>query len=359
MKYKDYYEILGVKRDETQANIKSAYRKLARKYHPDVNKEPDAAEKFKDINEAYEVLGDPQKRARYDQLGSSWQQGADFTPPPGFEGFDFSNFAGGNAHFSGNSGGFSDFFSAIFGDLMGGAAGAGSSRGGFREFNFGGGAGHTGGDFSRFYSNAQGANTSRPKASTKNLDITKDIVLNVNDLIKTPTKTVTIVDYEPCRYCAGQPKGSFCSHCMGTGLEKITKNLSIKIPKYVKEGQKIRLKNEGKADEYGQKGDLYLTVRIKDPNYKVMGEDLEKEISILPSEAVLGTKKEVATVDGKINITIPKNTDSGKVLRLKGLGLPKKDGSLGNLNLRIKITLPKEMSQEALELYKKLQSLGS
>ena len=269
MKYKDYYEILGVKRDETQANIKSAYRKLARKYHPDVNKEPDAAEKFKDINEAYEVLGDPQKRARYDQLGSSWQQGADFTPPPGCEGFDFSNFAGGNAHFSGNSGGFSDFFSAIFGDLMGGAAGAGGSRGGFREFNFGGGAGHTGGDFSRFYSNAQGANTSRPKASTKNLDITKDIVLNVNDLIKTPTKTVTIVDYEPCRYCAGQPKGSFCSHCMGTGLEKITKNLSVKIPKYVKEGQKIRLKNEGKADEYGQKGDLYLTVRIKDPNYKV------------------------------------------------------------------------------------------
>ena len=328
MKYKDYYEILGVKRDETQANIKSAYRKLARKFHPDVNKESGAAEKFKDINEAYEVLGDPQKRARYDQLGSSWQQGADFTPPPGFEGFDFSNFSNGNIHFGGSSGGFSDFFSAIFGDLMGGA-GADTSRGGYREFNFGGGAGPAGG------------------------------VLNVNDLIKTPTKTVTLVDYEPCRYCRGQAKGSFCSHCMGTGLEKITKNLSVKIPKYVKEGQKIRLKNEGKADEYGQKGDLYLTVRIKDPNYKVTGEDLEKEIDILPSEAVLGAKKEIATVDGKINITIPKNTDSGKVLRLKGLGLPKKDGSLGNLNLRIKITLPKEISPEALELYKKLQSLGN
>lgn len=357
MKYKDYYEILGVKRDETQANIKSAYRKLARKYHPDVNKEKGAAEKFKDINEAYEVLGDPQKRARYDQLGSSWQQGADFTPPPGFEGFDFSNFSGGKAHFSGGAGGFSDFFSAIFGDLMGGAS-TGSSRGGFREFNFGGNSG-TGSDFSQFYSANQGANTARSKASTKNLDITKDIVLNVNDLIKTPTKTVTIVDYEPCRYCNGRSKGSFCAHCSGTGIEKITKNLSVKIPKYVKEGQKIRLKNEGKADEYGQKGDLYLTVRIKDPNYKVIGDDLEKEIEILPSQAALGTKKEITTIDGKINITIPKNTDSGKVLRLKGLGLPKKDGTLGNLNVRVKIVLPKELSTKMIELYEKLQELGS
>lgn len=357
MKYKDYYEILGVKRDETQANIKSAYRKLARKYHPDVNKEKGAAEKFKDINEAYEVLGDPQKRARYDQLGSSWQQGADFTPPPGFEGFDFSNFSSGGAHFSGNTGGFSDFFSAIFGDLMGGAS-AGNSRSGFREFNFGGNSGANG-DFSQFYNTNQGANAARSKANTKNLDITKDIILNVNDLIKTPAKTVTIVDYEPCRYCNGHSKGVFCSHCSGTGIEKITKNLSVKIPKYVKEGQKIRLKNEGKADEYGQKGDLYLTVRIKDPNYKVMGDDLEKEIEILPSEAALGTKKEITTIDGKINIAIPKNTDSGKVLRLKGLGLPKKDGTLGNLNVRIKIVLPKELNPKMIELYKKLQELGS
>lgn len=357
MKYKDYYEILGVKRDETQANIKSAYRKLARKYHPDVNKEKGAAEKFKDINEAYEVLGDPQKRARYDQLGSSWQQGADFTPPPGFEGFDFSNFSGGGAHFSGGAGGFSDFFSAIFGDLMGGAS-AGNSRGGFREFNFGGNSG-MGGDFSQFYGANQGTSTPRSKASTKNLDITKEIVLNVNDLIKTPTKTVTIVDYEPCRYCNGHSKGTFCSHCSGTGIEKITKNLSVKIPKYVKEGQKIRLKNEGKADEYGQKGDLYLTVRIKDPNYKVIGDDLEKKIEILPSQAALGTKKEITTIDGKINITIPKSTDSGKVLRLKGLGLPKKDGTLGNLNVRVKIVLPKELSPKMIELYEKLQEQGS
>ena len=113
MKYKDYYEILGVNRSASQQEIKSAYRKLARKYHPDVNKTPDAQAKFKDINEAYEVLGDETKRKRYDQLGSAWSSGADFNVPPGFEGFNFSNFGGGQ-----NTGGFSDFFSAIFGDMM-------------------------------------------------------------------------------------------------------------------------------------------------------------------------------------------------------------------------------------------------
>ena len=349
MQYKDYYEILGVKRDETQANIKSAYRKLARKYHPDVNKEKGAAEKFKDINEAYEVLGDPDKRARYDQLGSNWQQGADFTPPPGFEGFNFSNFSQGGGGFS--QGGFSDFFSAIFGDLMSGQ----QAHSGFREFNFNSGAKGAGGDFSQFYSNNPRQKAQKPK----NLDITKDLILNINDLIKSPTKNISIVDFEPCRYCGGQSKGGFCAHCSGTGLEKITKNLSVKVPKFVKEGQKIRLKNEGKADQYGNKGDLYLVVKIKDPNYKISGEDLEKEVEILPSEAVLGTKKEITTPEGKINITIPKNTTSSKVLRLKDLGLPKKDGGRGNLNVRIKITLPKEITPQMLELYEKLSEIGS
>lgn len=353
MKYKDYYEILGVRRDETQANIKSAYRKLARKYHPDVNKEKGAAEKFKDINEAYEVLSDPDKRARYDQLGSSWQQGADFTPPPGFEGFNFSQ--GGSANFN-QSGGFSDFFSAIFGDLMGAAQGAGQRAGGsFQDFNFGQG----GTDFSRFYNQTQGATrASRQKTKSKNLDINQNLILNVDDLIKSPAKTVTINNFEPCRYCKPS-QGGFCTHCSGTGIEKTTKTLSVKIPKFVKEGQKIRLKNEGKVDEYGNVGDLYLTVKIKDPNYTVHGDDLEKEIEILPSEAALGTKKEITAPGGKVNITVPKNTDCGKVLRLKGLGLPKKDGTSGNLNARIKIVLPKTITPEAEELYKQLAKLDN
>ncbi len=349
MKYKDYYEILGVSRNETQANIKSAYRKLARKYHPDVNKEKGAAEKFKDINEAYEVLGDAEKRKRYDMLGSNWQQGADFTPPPGFEGFNFSNFSQGGSSYS--SGGFSDFFSAIFGDILN--AQSQKSSNAYQQFNFGGN------DFSQFYSQNQGAQRKAQNAQKKeNLDISQNLVLNVEDLIKNPTKSIRVNYFEPCRYCPST-KGGFCTHCAGTGLEKITKNLSVKIPKFVKEGQKIRLKNEGKADSYGNKGDLYLTIKIKDPNYTVLGDDLEKEIEILPWEAVLGTKKEIVTPQGKINITIPKNTDSAKVLRLKGLGLPKKDGSLGNLNVKIKINIPKEISKEALDLYEKLSKINS
>jgi len=348
MKYKDYYEILGVKRDDTQATIKSAYRKLARKYHPDVNKEKGAQEKFKDINEAYEVLSDPNKRSRYDQLGANWQQGADFTPPPGFEGFNFGGFSGGASQ-----GGFSDFFSAIFGDLM--SQGAKSNRGGFGGFDFGGANFGGGQDFSQFY-NQGTQKTSKQKP--QDLDITQNLILNVEDLIKASTKNVTITSFSPCRYCKPN-QGGFCSHCMGTGLEKITKNLSVKIPKFVKEGQKIRLKNEGKADEYGNKGDLYFIVKIKDPNYKILDDDLEKEVEILPTEAVFGTKKEVMTPEGKINLAIPKKTDCGKVLRLKGLGLPKKDGTKGNLNVRVKIILPETISPEALKLYEQLAKLGN
>lgn len=353
MQYKDYYEILGVKRDDSQAAIKSAYRKLARKFHPDVNKEKGAAEKFKDLNEAYEVLSDPKKRARYDQLGSNWQQGADFTPPPGYEGFDFSNFSQG-AQGANFGGGFSDFFSAIFGDILNQQAQGGTSKG-FREFNFG-----SGNDFSQFYNqgHAQAKSGRAAKEKTKNLDVTQTLVLSVDDLIKTPTKTVTITDFEQCRYCKPN-QGGFCSHCSGTGLEKFSKNLSVKVPKFVKEGQKIRLKNEGKTDEYGNKGDLYLIVKIKDSTYKVSNEDLEKEVEITPSQAVLGVKKELITPNGKINITIPPNTNCGKVLRLKDLGLPKKEGGSGNLNVRIRIALPKEISDEALELYKKLAQLGN
>ena len=140
MQYKDYYEILGVKREASEQEIKSAYRKLARKYHPDVNKTKEAESKFKDINEAYEVLGDKEKRQRYDSLGSNWQNGANYTPPPGFEQFNFNFNQGGGAQsfdFGGGAGGFSDFFSSLFGDFMSGQGA--SSAGGFSGFDFGGG----------------------------------------------------------------------------------------------------------------------------------------------------------------------------------------------------------------------------
>ena len=352
MKYKDYYEILGVKRDATQQEIKSAYRKLARKYHPDVNKTSDAQEKFKDINEAYEVLGDENKRKRYDTLGSGWSQGADFTPPPGFEGFNFSNFSQGGAQ-----GGFSDFFSAIFGDILNQQMG-GSSRasGGFSNFgDFGGFSGFNTGNFSQGQQRAR--SSSKPK-SGENLDIIQNINLSIDDIIKRPKKTVIVTSYQQCSHCHGSKTG-FCSNCASTGIEKVSKTLSFQVPKDVKQGQKIRLRGEGKTDEYGSKGDVYLVVNITDKDYEVSGYNLIKDVEILPYEAIFGCEKSIKTPEGNIKIKIPAMTQSGKKLRLKGLGLLKSDRTKGDLEARIKIVLPENISDKAMELYKKLKELNS
>lgn len=348
MKYKDYYEILGVKREATDAEIKSAYRKLARKYHPDVNKTKEAEEKFKEINEAYEVLSDKQKRQRYDSLGSNWQGGADYTPPPGFENF---NFGGGQGYqqfnFGGQDmGGFSDFFSSLFGDMMGGAA-AGGSRGGFSGFDFGdiGGAGsqtHT----RRTSSNRRGA------AKNENLDVTKNLNVTAADLFSSDPITVKFNDMRQCTQCPGG--GGYCSACGGTGIINDNKSLKVRLPKEIKEGQKIRLKGEGKADSYGQKGDLYLVIYPKDSEYEINGSDLTKEVEITPPEAVLGCKKDIETLHGNIGIKIPPMTSSGKMLRLKNLGLPKKSGGYGNLNAKIKIVLPEKLTSAQIDLYKQL-----
>ena len=356
MKYKDYYEILGVKKDATDSEIKSAYRKLARKYHPDVNKEKGAEEKFKDINEAYEVLGDKQKRQRYDSLGGAWQNGAEFTGGPNFGDFDFSQFAGGAQSAGGNFGGFSDFFSAIFGDLM-----SGKGQGPNVHFSTGGQGAQGFSGFSGFSNMGGGfqreAQTQRKaQKQTENLDITQNIILNVNDIFISGTKGITINDFRKCPYCNGNSK-VFCSHCAGSGIEKTSKHLTVNIPKFCKEGQKIRLKGEGKEDSYGRKGDLYLIIKIQDSNYEVNGTDLTKEVEITPSQAALGVKKEVVTPHGNFNITIPPKSSSGLTLRMKGLGLPKKEGGFGDLNVKVKIVLSKNLTEEEIKLYKKLAEI--
>lgn len=347
MKYKDYYETLGIKREATEAEIKSAYRKLARKYHPDVNKTKEAEEKFKEINEAYEVLGDKQKRSRYDSLGANWQGGADYTPPPGFENFNFGGGQGGayqQFNFNGQDmGGFSDFFSSLFGDMMG--ASAGGARGGFSGFDFGdmGGA-------SQGYSQTRSRRRSQPK--TEDLDITKTLNVTAKDLFSSDPITVKFNDMRKCIQCPGG--GGYCSACGGTGIINENKSLKVKLPKEVKEGQKIRLKGEGKTDAYGQKGDLYLVISPKDSEYEIKGSDLTKDVEITPPEAVLGCKKEIETLHGNITIKIPPMTSSGKSLRLKDLGLPKKTGGYGNLNAKIKIVLPEKLTQKEIDLYKQL-----
>ena len=343
MKYKDYYEILGVKRDATEAEIKSSYRKLARKFHPDVNKTKEAEAKFKDINEAYEVLSDKQKRQRYDSLGSSWQGGADYTPPPGFEHFNFGG-NGGYQQFNfgdmGGMGGFSDFFSSLFGDMMSG--GASQGMGGMGGFDF---------------SQAQRGTSSRRRSQApqnEDLNVTKNLNVTVKDLLEAGTISVTFTEMNKCTSCKG---GSYCPNCGGTGYISTPKTIKVKLPNEVKEGQKIRIRGEGKSDEYGHKGDLFFIISIKDNEYTVEGSDLTKDVEISPADAVLGTQKEITTPHGKITIKIPPKTSTGKSLRLKDLGLPKKDGGHGNLNARIKIVIPKELSQEQISLYEKLKEL--
>lgn len=348
MEYKDYYEILGVKRDATEAEIKSAYRKLARKYHPDVNKTKEAESKFKDINEAYEVLGDKAKRQRYDSLGSNWQGGQSYTPPPGFENF---NFGGGNGSayqsfsFNGQDmGRFSDFFSSLFGDMMMGGAASRSARGmNFGGFDFGGmqqGA-------------AQRRSPRRQRTSKEDLDITKTLNITAKDIFNQKPVSVSFSEMERCTQCP--PDGGYCSACEGRGYTNVSKSIKVKLPPEVKEGQKVRLKGEGKVDNYGQAGDLYLIIHFKDPEYEIDGTDLTKEVEITPPEAVLGTKKDIKTLHGNIAIKIPPKTSSGQMLRLKNLGLPKKSGGYGNLNAKIKIVIPKDISAKQIELYKKIQ----
>ncbi len=342
MKYKDYYKILKVERGASEREIKSAYRKLARKYHPDVNKEKDAAQKFKDVNEAYEVLSDREKRKRYDSLGSSWQEGADFTPPPGYENIHIDFGAGDFSGFKtfhefgdqGAMGGFSDFFETMFADF-------------FQQSS-----GRTG---QRAYTRTT-AEPPRPKEKPEALDITRDLFIDLEDLMEPGTKAVKVSYMDKCKECSG--RGSYCYQCGGSGFATITKTLNVKIPAGVKEGTKIRLAGEGKVGRHGQKGNLYLIVKYKKhPYFKPEGSNITAELEISPPKAVLGTVAQANTLHGVVKVTIPPGTQSEKSLRLKGLGLPKKEGGYGDHIARVKINIPENPSDKEKELYQKLSEL--
>lgn len=347
MQYKDYYEILGLKREATAAEVKAAYRKLARKFHPDVNKTKEAEQKFKDLNEAYEVLSDKEKRSRYDSLGANWQGGSDFTPPPGYEHFNFHQAGGGGQSFGFEDlGGFSDFFSSLFGDLGGGARKTHSQRGNAY------GNMHEGFNFGQQGQRYSGQAPHQEKSA--DLDITQNLNVSAKDLFNKKPIPVKFKIMEKCPYCP--PRGGFCPQCGGTGIISEQKGVNVKLPVEVQDGQKIRLKGEGKSDNRGNKGDLYLKINIKDSEYQIDGVNLTKEIEVTPSQAVLGCKKDIQTLHGNIGIKIPAGTSTG-TLRLKNLGLPTKSGGYGDLNAKIKIVIPKKLSDKQIDLYKKMAEL--
>lgn len=328
--YQDYYKILGVDRNATEKEIKTAYRKLARKWHPDLHTGKDkeeAEKKIKLINEAYEVLGDKEKRAKYDQLGAGWQAGQDFHPPPDMEGFHFYTTAGEGAGVDG----FSDFFEMLFG---------------------GGGFGETRGF---------GRRTARPRGPVRGQDVESELELTLEEAYRGGEKSIQISTREVCPACggAGYENNSFCPRCGGSGIKTGLKTLTVKIPAGVGEGSRIRLKGQGgEGLRGGERGDLYLKVRLlPHPVYKIQGSDLETEITLRPDQAVLGDKVTVPTLDGPVTMKVPAGTRAGGRLRLRGKGMPLGGGGRGDQYVLVKIDIPERLTAEEEQLYKQLAAL--
>lgn len=306
MKYRDYYEILGVSKNATQEEIKKAYRKLAKAYHPDANPgDKKAEEKFKEISEAYEVLGNEEKRRQYDQLGSrlNFSDGFDFDPSQfGFDNIRYEFKTSGDT-------GFSDFFNLFFGD------------GGINlDDFFGGGAG-----FSR---------RKTAPVMQRGQDKEVEIKISLLDGLKGSEKLIAIET----------PQGRI--------------KLSIRIPKGILPGEKIRLKGQGgKGINGGPDGDLLLTVQFREEEYTLKGYDIVQNIEITPWLAALGGEKKVNIPDGKIIVTVPSGIRSGESIRIPGRGYPNNIGGRGDLYLKVTINNPDILSPKHLELYKQLRDL--
>ncbi|MEW6561408.1 MAG: DnaJ C-terminal domain-containing protein [Pseudomonadota bacterium] len=303
MDYKDYYKVMGVERGATQDEIKRAYRKLARKYHPDVNKEAGAEAKFKELGEAYEVLKDPEKRAAYDQLGSNWRAGQDFQPPPGW-GAGFEQRGG----MPESEADFSDFFEALFA-----RSGAGSRRAGGR---------------------AQGMHM-------RGQDHHAQILIDLEDAYRGATRTLTL----------RMPEVDAQGHVVTR-----ERTLQVQIPKGVRAGQHIRLAGQGAPGlGEGGAGDLYLEIGFNPHGlYRVEGRDVFVDLLLAPWEAALGAEVQVPTPDGRVELKIPPTTASGRRLRLKGRGIP--GATPGDLYVIAQIVLPPADTDAARSAYRRMQS---
>jgi curved DNA-binding protein len=338
VQYKDYYESLGVPRTASEAEIKKAFRKLAREYHPDVAKnKKQAEERFKEINEAYEVLSDPAKRKKYDELGPNWRSGAEFRPPPGWESFARGGAAGGRGpgggsyefHFGGT--GFSDFFEQLFGSTgRRGAAGFGR-RGAFTEEEMG---------------------------AERGQDIEGDIMVTLEEAMHGSVRSVSVRHAVVCEQCggAGQRNRRPCPTCGGTGQVARTETYQVKIPAGVTEGQRLRIAGRGEAGlGGGAAGDLYLRVRLaRHPDFEVEDHNLIYEAEVAPWEAVLGTNLSVPTLSGRVSIKVPPGTQNGQKLRVRGRGLPQRDGGSGDLIVETRIEVPKRVTDAERKLWEQL-----
>jgi len=326
LEYKDYYKILGVTKAATQDEVSKAFKKLARKHHPDLNpNNPEAEKKFKECSEAYEVLKDPEKRKLYDSLGANWQNGQNFQRPSGFENAHFNFGGAGGQQF--DAGAFSDFFETVFGG--GGAGGGGRGRsGGFQDM---GGFGGTGGF---------GGMGGYSRGPSRGADANATVELTLEEAYRGGSKAITLQE---------QSIGVDGSPRLGA------KTLNVNIPAGVREGAKIRLSGQGNPGRGGGRaGDLYLKVRIL-PHalYKLEECNVILDLPLAPWEAALGAKVRVPTLDGAVEMTIPAGSSSGRKLRLAGKGLGGQ-GKRGDQLVRIMVQVPPSVTDAERELWEKL-----
>ena len=324
MEYKDYYQALGVKKSASQDEIQKAYKKLARKFHPDVNKDENAEVKFKEIGEAYEVLKDPEKRQKYDQFGADWNRARQTGggPPPGWENihFDFGN--GGGFDFGdlgGMGGGGGERFSSFFEMLFGGGGPGGRRRPAGAGVGFGGFGGSGGQGFG---GGPQGGGNSEAT-----------LPITVEEAVRGGSKEISITDPE-------------------TGQRR---NLTVKVPAGVRSGQKIRLSGQGSPGMGGAAGDLLLKVEVQsDPRFRVEGSDVHTTVPVSPWEAALGSEAEVETPTGPVRVKIPAGTSSGRKIRLRERGLSRQGGGTGDLLAEVRIVVPEQLSPRERELFEQL-----
>ena len=333
VEFKDYYRILGVERSADEKTIKSAYRKLARKHHPDVAKGKDDGERFREITEAYEVLSDPEKRRRYDTLGPDWQRHAQPGPGPRPGGVHVEH---------GDLGDFSEFFRTIFGDagIRGGGRGApGFGRGGFEDLS-----GFTRG------------------GSGRGDDVQANVTISLEEAYSGTRKTFEFEMEEPCPTChgSGNVDGKPCSTCRGGGWQRARRDVDVRIPAGVRSGQKVRVAGEGGGGTR-LRGDLYLAVTVAPHrDFERKGDDIALTLPITASEAALGAALEVPTLRGKVSMKVPPATSSGRTFRLPGYGMPRlKGGGAGDQLVTVKIVMPAELTPDEKELYERLKALRS
>ncbi len=314
MEYKDYYKVLGVDKKATEDEIKKAYKKLAKKYHPDINKEKGAEKRFKDINEANEVLADKDKRQKYDTLGSNWNQ-YQTTGNPNYNRYQDSGSFNGNT-FTGND--FSDFFEMFFGgqgDSFGGGAKKSKTRQRQTQYN-------------PFESQQQSYQQQNTKSQSENAT---EIEISLKEAYNGGTRILTLDQ--------------------GMGLKK---DIKVNIPKSVESGTKIRIPNASQGQ------DLFLKIKIKEDNfYKLDKKDVTCEVPITDYEAVLGTEINIPTLSGSsVNLKVPANSQTGKTFRLKGLGMiDRKSDVKGDMYVKLKIVLPKNLTDDEISLFNQLKEL--